>query len=141
MNAAWSAEVDALARATRPAATLQVLDAIADARRRLPANVPPLLALEAMLVTARAREGGVRRLAALAAAVALLCALLLAGCGLLPAPDTTSTPDTTGVDADAACRTTGRRSCGRTAATGSAARPSGAAGLGRPRRDARSASR
>lgn len=33
----------------------------------------------------------------LAAAVALLCTLSLAGCGLLPAPDTTSTPDTRGV--------------------------------------------
>jgi DNA polymerase-3 subunit delta' len=29
-----------------------VLEAIGDARRRLPANVPPLLAIEAMLVTA-----------------------------------------------------------------------------------------
>jgi DNA polymerase-3 subunit delta' len=52
VNAAWSAEIAALARETRPGATLEVLDAIADARRRLPANVPPLLALEAMLVTA-----------------------------------------------------------------------------------------
>ena len=34
----------------------------------------------------------------LAAAVALLTAVSLAGCGLLPAPDTTSTPDTDGVD-------------------------------------------
>ncbi|GAA4754381.1 DNA polymerase III subunit delta' [Amnibacterium soli] len=52
VNTAWSAEVAALAERTRPAATLQVLEAIADARRRLPANVPPLLALEAMLVGA-----------------------------------------------------------------------------------------
>jgi DNA polymerase-3 subunit delta' len=50
VNAVWSAEVGALARSTRPTATLQVLEAIGDARRRLPANVPPLLALEAMLV-------------------------------------------------------------------------------------------
>jgi pimeloyl-ACP methyl ester carboxylesterase/predicted small lipoprotein YifL len=34
----------------------------------------------------------------LAAAVALVCAVSLAGCGLLPAPDTTSTPDTQGVE-------------------------------------------
>jgi pimeloyl-ACP methyl ester carboxylesterase len=33
-----------------------------------------------------------------AAAVSLLCVLLLAGCGLLPAPDTTTTPDTRGVE-------------------------------------------
>jgi DNA polymerase-3 subunit delta' len=52
VNAAWAQQVQALAARTRPTATLQVLDAIADARRRLPANVPPLLALEAMLVTA-----------------------------------------------------------------------------------------
>ena len=50
VNAAWSAEVRRLADATRPQATLGVLDAIAEARRRLPANVPPLLALEAMLI-------------------------------------------------------------------------------------------
>lgn len=52
VNAAWSAQVEALAHSTRPTATLQVLEAIGDARRRLPANVPPLLALEAMLVSA-----------------------------------------------------------------------------------------
>ena len=33
-----------------------------------------------------------------AAAIALLCVLLLAGCGLVPAPDTTTTPDTGGVE-------------------------------------------
>ncbi|MBW4040999.1 MAG: DNA polymerase III subunit delta' [Acidobacteria bacterium] len=52
VNSAWSQQVGELARRTRPEATLRVLDAIADARRRLPANVPPLLAIEAMLVTA-----------------------------------------------------------------------------------------
>ncbi|GAA2750022.1 DNA polymerase III subunit delta' [Amnibacterium kyonggiense] len=52
VNAAWAKEVADLAARTRPTATLQVLEAIADARRRLPANVPPLLALEAMLVSA-----------------------------------------------------------------------------------------
>ncbi|RIX26526.1 alpha/beta hydrolase [Amnibacterium setariae] len=36
---------------------------------------------------------------AAAAALALVTALLLAGCGILPAPDTTSTPDATGVQA------------------------------------------
>jgi DNA polymerase-3 subunit delta' len=52
VNSAWSAQVEELARRTRPTATLRVLEAIGDARRRLPANVPPLLAIEAMLVTA-----------------------------------------------------------------------------------------
>lgn len=52
VNAAWAAEIADLAARTRPSATLAVLDAIADARRRLPANVPPLLTLEAMLVGA-----------------------------------------------------------------------------------------
>jgi DNA polymerase-3 subunit delta' len=50
VNAAWSEQIDRLAAGTSPAATLAVLDAIGDARRRLPANVAPLLALEAMLV-------------------------------------------------------------------------------------------
>ena len=50
VNAAWSGQIDRLAAGTSPAATLAVLDAIGDARRRLPANVAPLLALEAMLV-------------------------------------------------------------------------------------------
>jgi DNA polymerase III subunit delta' len=52
VNVGWSPDVRRLAERTRPAETLRVLDAIADARRRLPANVPPLLALEGMLVTA-----------------------------------------------------------------------------------------
>ena len=52
VNAGWSSEVARIARATSPGATLAVLDAVADARRRLPANVPPLLALEGMLVSA-----------------------------------------------------------------------------------------
>lgn len=50
VNRARSDALHALASAGDPAATLAVLDAIADARRRLPANVAPLLALEAMLV-------------------------------------------------------------------------------------------
>jgi DNA polymerase-3 subunit delta' len=51
VNAAWRERVTELAAATSPAGTLAVLDAIAAARRRLPANVPPLLALEGLLVT------------------------------------------------------------------------------------------
>lgn len=51
VNRARSDALHALARSGDPAATLAVLDAIADARRRLPANVAPLLALEAMLVS------------------------------------------------------------------------------------------
>ncbi|WP_375401428.1 DNA polymerase III subunit delta' [uncultured Amnibacterium sp.] len=51
VNRTRSQALHALAGAGDPAATLAVLDAIADARRRLPANVAPLLALEAMLVS------------------------------------------------------------------------------------------
>ena len=51
VNRARSESLHARARSGDPAATLAVLDAIADARRRLPANVAPLLALEAMLVS------------------------------------------------------------------------------------------
>ncbi|RIX26525.1 DNA polymerase III subunit delta' [Amnibacterium setariae] len=50
VNAAWAQQVGDLAARTKPAATLAVLESIADARRRLPANVPPLLTLEAMLI-------------------------------------------------------------------------------------------
>jgi DNA polymerase III subunit delta' len=51
VNRAWAAQVAELAGRRTAVWTLGVLDAIADARRRLPANVPPLLALEAFLVT------------------------------------------------------------------------------------------
>jgi DNA polymerase-3 subunit delta' len=51
VNAAWADRVERLATSTPATATLVVLDAIADARRRLPANVTPLLTLEALLVT------------------------------------------------------------------------------------------
>lgn len=51
VNRTRSQALHALAGAGDPVATLAVLDAIADARRRLPANVAPLLALEAMLVS------------------------------------------------------------------------------------------
>ena len=40
------------AAATDPEHTLAVMDSIAAARRRIQANVPPALALEAMLVAA-----------------------------------------------------------------------------------------
>jgi DNA polymerase III subunit delta' len=50
VNAAWAQQVADLAARTKPTATLAVLESIADARRRLPANVPPLLTLEAMLI-------------------------------------------------------------------------------------------
>jgi DNA polymerase-3 subunit delta' len=52
VNAAWAEQIDRLAADTTPAGTLAILDAIGDARRRLPANVAPLLALEGMLVSA-----------------------------------------------------------------------------------------
>jgi DNA polymerase-3 subunit delta' len=52
VNAAWAEQIDRLAAETTPAGTLAILDAIGDARRRLPANVAPLLALEGMLVSA-----------------------------------------------------------------------------------------
>jgi DNA polymerase-3 subunit delta' len=52
VNAAWTEQIDRLAADTTPAGTLAVLDAVGDARRRLPANVAPLLALEGMLVSA-----------------------------------------------------------------------------------------
>jgi DNA polymerase-3 subunit delta' len=51
VNVAWRDRVGEVAAATSPAATLAVLDAIAAARRRLPANVTPLVALEGLLVT------------------------------------------------------------------------------------------
>jgi DNA polymerase-3 subunit delta' len=51
VNVAWRERVAEIASITAPTATLAVLDAIAAARRRLPANVTPLLALEGLLVT------------------------------------------------------------------------------------------
>ncbi len=50
VNAAAADAVDEVARSTDPAATLAAIEAIAAARRRIEANVPPALALEAMLV-------------------------------------------------------------------------------------------
>jgi DNA polymerase-3 subunit delta' len=51
VNVAWRDRVAEVAATTSPAATLAVLDAIAAARRRMPANVTPLVALEGLLVT------------------------------------------------------------------------------------------
>jgi DNA polymerase-3 subunit delta' len=51
VNAAWRERVAEVAATTSPTATLAVLDGIAAARRRLPANVTPLVALEGLLVT------------------------------------------------------------------------------------------
>src|SRR4051812_1574441 len=51
VNVAWGERVGEVAATPSPAATLAVLDAIAAARRRLPANVTPLVALEGLLVT------------------------------------------------------------------------------------------
>jgi len=53
VNRAAEAAIVSTARATTPAATLRALDAIATARRRIEGNVPPLLALEAMLMSFR----------------------------------------------------------------------------------------
>ena len=53
VNRSAEAALIAAARGTTPAATLRALDAIAWARRRIEGNVPPLLALEAMLMSFR----------------------------------------------------------------------------------------
>lgn len=53
VNRAAEATLVAHARGTEPAATLRALDAIATARRRIEGNVPPLLALEGMLMSFR----------------------------------------------------------------------------------------
>jgi len=53
VNRSAEAALVAAARATTPAATLRALDAIGTARRRIEGNVPPLLALEAMLMSFR----------------------------------------------------------------------------------------
>lgn len=51
VNVAWRDRVAEVAATTSPAATLAVLDGVAAARRRIPANVTPLVALEGLLVT------------------------------------------------------------------------------------------
>mgnify|MGYP002759944855 CR=1 FL=1 len=50
VNADIVGEVEQLARALTPEQLLLALDAIATARERIAANVPPLLALEAMCI-------------------------------------------------------------------------------------------
>ena len=50
INQSIRSQLDATARASTPAATLRVMDAIATARIRIDGNVAPALALEAMLV-------------------------------------------------------------------------------------------
>ncbi len=52
MNGSVAAELAEAAAGTTPEHTLAVMDSIAAARRRIQANVPPALALEAMLVAA-----------------------------------------------------------------------------------------
>lgn len=53
VNATAREDIAAAAAASDETRTLAIMDAIAVARRRIEANVPPALALEAMLVTAR----------------------------------------------------------------------------------------
>jgi DNA polymerase-3 subunit delta' len=56
VNLAIYPELTAAAKLCEPSRTLETLDAITTARERIEGNVPPLLAVEAMLVTA-VREG------------------------------------------------------------------------------------
>lgn len=56
VNQEFAPELDAAARMAKPEDTLRTLDAIAEARHRIHANGQPLLALEAMLVSARRAE-------------------------------------------------------------------------------------
>jgi DNA polymerase-3 subunit delta' len=51
VNRERAAQLGALAQRTSPAQSLHMMDAIAEARRRIDANVNPTLALEAMLAT------------------------------------------------------------------------------------------
>jgi DNA polymerase-3 subunit delta' len=57
VNASAEAGIERAARESDAAATLAALDAIAVARRRIEANVPPALALEAMLVASIRKAG------------------------------------------------------------------------------------
>jgi DNA polymerase-3 subunit delta' len=50
INQSMRGRLDDATRASSPASTLAVMDAIAVARRRIESNVSPVLALEAMLV-------------------------------------------------------------------------------------------
>ena len=60
VNSAEAAEVGRLAEALTPQQTVDRLEAIADARRRIAANVTPLLAIEAMFVALRPQQGASR---------------------------------------------------------------------------------
>ena len=53
VNQEWRQEISAASNACAPEDTLRSLDAIAQARSRIESNVNPLLALEALLITAR----------------------------------------------------------------------------------------
>ena len=55
VNEAIRGELEVAARDRSPELSLEALDAIAVARRRIEGNTPPLLALEAMLITAGGR--------------------------------------------------------------------------------------
>ena len=55
VNEAIRGELEVAARDRSPELSLEALDAIAVARRRIEGNTPPLLALEAMLITASGR--------------------------------------------------------------------------------------
>jgi DNA polymerase III subunit delta' len=55
VNEAIRGQLDAAARASTAEQSLLALDAIALARRRIEGNTPPLLALEAMLISASGR--------------------------------------------------------------------------------------
>ena len=57
VNATHAGAVADLAAATTPAQTVARIDAIGVARRRIAANVTPLLALEAMMVALRPQHG------------------------------------------------------------------------------------
>lgn len=55
VNEAIRARLEEAARASSPEQMLAALDAVATARRRIEGNMPPAMALEAMLITASAR--------------------------------------------------------------------------------------
>jgi DNA polymerase-3 subunit delta' len=52
VNRERQAALGEVARSTSPADTLRMMDAVAESRTRIDANVNPTLALEAMLATA-----------------------------------------------------------------------------------------
>ena len=52
VNLAIFGELDVAAKSSTPARTLETLDSIAAARKRIEGNVAPALALEAMLISA-----------------------------------------------------------------------------------------